>query len=145
MSDSFRKNLILQVRAIDQFGAWRSLTDDDLLIKKFVKTKEDLKKLPLTMNINEVIIGDLRLFIQGLALSFEKKTGFMTNAVLDMSHEGFGKGFVITENIVVIEKYFRNAHRFGFQDLEAMDRSGEELIADGIKILEKFKPCLGTS
>ncbi len=43
MSD-FGTEIIRQIRALDQFGNWSRISDEELLIKKYVKTKKNSKQ-----------------------------------------------------------------------------------------------------
>jgi len=73
----FIETLIGQVRALDQFGTWTNRTDRDILEEKYVKSKEQLKDIPVIADIDEMQIQDIRLIYQAIALAFEKKTGVM--------------------------------------------------------------------
>jgi len=95
MDDVFIKTLIGQVRALDQFGTWTNRTDEDLLAEKYVKTKEDLRNIPVIADIDEMQIQNIRLVYQAIALAFEKKTGVMCSVVMEMSHEGFGRAVLL--------------------------------------------------
>lgn len=135
----FKETLTGQVRALDQFGTWANKSDDVLLTEKYVKTKEDLKNIPIIADIDENVIQDIRLIFQAVALAFEKKTGIMCSVVMEMSHEGFGRAIVIAENIVITQKYFKDAHRFGFRTLEKLFKEGEKFLAKAFEIHDKYK------
>ena len=83
----FLKELVKQIRAIDTYGVWDKTSDEELLTKKYVKTKEQLKEIPVIADIDKEQITDIRLILQALALAFEVKTMEMANVVLEMSHE----------------------------------------------------------
>lgn len=139
MESRFIKELIKQIRATDQFGTWSNVSDEELLTKKYVKTKEDLKKIPIIADIDEMIIKDIRLIFQALAVAFEDKTKVMCNVIMEMSHEGFGRAVVIADSIVVVDKYFKDAHRFGYRTLEKLEEDGDKLLEKSITIYEKYK------
>ncbi|MGB5866619.1 MAG: DUF269 domain-containing protein, partial [Arcobacteraceae bacterium] len=109
MENLFIDTLIGQVRALDQFGTWTNKTDEDILTEKYVKTKEDLKNIPVIADIDEMQVQDIRLIYQAIALAFEKKTGVMCSVVMEMSHEGFGRAVVIADKIVITNKFFKDA------------------------------------
>jgi len=134
LSQLYMKTLIGQVRALDSFGSWAKMDDESLLKMKYVKTKEDLKALPLIADIDEEIIKDIRLLYQALALAYEAKTGEIATVVLEMSHEGFGRVVVVTQTKVLWSKYFKDAHRFGFRSLEALEKEGEKMLTQALKI-----------
>jgi len=139
--NEFTGELIRQLRATDQFGNWAKMSDEELLIKKFVKTKEDLKSIPIIADIDEMLIGEIKMIFKAVALQFERKTGIMCNVVMEMSHEGFGRCIVIADRIVLVDKYFKDAHRFGFRTLEKLYEEGQKYLDKAHDIYEKFKPC----
>jgi len=142
--NEFTGELIRQLRATDQFGNWAKMSDEELLIKKFVKTKEDLKSIPIIADIDEMLIGEIKMIFKAVALQFERKTGVMCNVVMEMSHEGFGRCIVIADRIVLVDKYFKDAHRFGFRTLEKLYEEGQKYLDKSHDIYEKFKPCKDT-
>ncbi|RXJ95663.1 nitrogen fixation protein [Malaciobacter molluscorum] len=132
----FLDTLVGQIRALDQFGTWSNKSDEELLNEKYVKTKEDLKNIAIIADIDEMQIQDIRLIYQAIALAFEKLTGVMCSVVMEMSHEGFGRVVVFANDIVLCEKYFKDAHRFSFRTFEKLEQEGEKYL---IKAQEKYK------
>ncbi|WP_345991779.1 NifX-associated nitrogen fixation protein [Sulfurimonas sp. HSL-1716] len=140
--NAFTQELIRQLRATDQFGSWAKMSDEELLAKKYVKTKEDLKQIPIIADIDEMLIGEIKMIFKAVALQFERKTGVMCNVVMEMSHEGFGRCIVIADKIVLVDKYFKDAHRFSFRTLEKLYEEGEKYLNASFEIYNKFKPCI---
>jgi len=136
---SFIDTLIGQVRALDQFGTWANREDEEILKEKYVKSKEDLKNIPVIADIDEMQIQDIRLVYQAIALAFEKETGIMCSVVMEMSHEGFGRAVVIADKIVIVNKFFKDAHRFSFRTYEDLVKEGDKLLENAIKIYEEYK------
>ncbi|WP_428738188.1 NifX-associated nitrogen fixation protein [Sulfurimonas sp.] len=139
MENLFIKTLIGQVRALDQFGTWANREDEEILKEKYVKTKEELKNIPVIADIDEMQIQDIRLIYQSVALAFEKETGIMCSVVMEMSHEGFGRAVVIADKIVIVNKFFKDAHRFSFRTYEQLCEDGEKMVQDAIKIYNEYK------
>jgi len=140
MSDSiFLKELVKQVRALDTYGVWERDSDEKLLSGKYIKTKEQLKEIPIIADISEEQIKDMRLLFQALALAFEQKTAEMANVVIEMSHEGFGRGVVIADKIVIVDKYFKDAHRFGYPTIEKLTEEGEKMLDKAIATYNEYK------
>jgi len=140
MSDSvFLKELVKQVRALDTYGVWEKESDEKLLTDKYIKTKEQLKEIPIIADITQEQIKDMRLLLQALALAFEQKTMEMANVVIEMSHEGFGRGVVIAEKIVIVDKYFKDAHRFGYPSIEKLVEEGEKMLDKAIATYNEYK------
>lgn len=139
MENLFIKTLIGQVRALDQFGTWAAKGDEEILVSKYVKTKEELKNIPVIADIDEMQIQDIRLIFQAIALAFEKKTSVMCSVVMEMSHEGFGRAVVIADKIVIVNKFFKDAHRYSFRTYEDLVSEGEKMIENAIKIYNEYK------
>ncbi len=135
----FKVTLIGQVRALDQFGTWVNKSDEDLLVEKYVRSKEDLKNIPIIADIDEMQIKDIRLVFQAVALAFEKITGVMCSVVMEMSHEGFGRVVVFAGKIVLAEKFFKDAHRFSFRTYEDLLKDGEKYLLKAEETYNKYK------
>ncbi|MFT5661126.1 MAG: putative nitrogen fixation protein [Sulfurimonas sp.] len=138
----FTEELIRQLRAIDQFGNWAKLSDEEVLSKIYVKTKEDLRAIPIIADIDEMLIGQIKMIFKAVALQFERKTGVMCNVVMEMSHEGFGRCIVIAGRIVLVDKYFKDAHRFSFRTMEKLLEEGDKYLASSFSTYEQYKPCI---
>ena len=135
----FKVTLIGQIRAMDQFGTWVNKSDEDLLVEKYVRSKEDLKNIPIIADIDEMQIKDIRLVFQAVALAFEKLTGVMCSVVMEMSHEGFGRVVVFANKIVLAEKFFKDAHRFSFRTYEDLINEGEKYLIKAEETYNKYK------
>jgi probable nitrogen fixation protein len=140
MSESiFLKELVKQVRALDTYGVWERMGDDELLTQKYIKTKEQLKEIPVIADISADQIKDIRLILQAIALAFEQKTYDMANVILEMSHEGFGRGVVIADKIVIADKYFKDAHRFGYPSIEKLIEEGDKMLEKAVSTYQEYK------
>lgn len=135
----FLETLTGQIRALDQFGTWTNKSDEDLLVQKYVKTKEQLKEIPIIADIDEMQIQDIRLVFQAVALAFEKMTGVMCSVVMEMSHEGFGRVVVFANKIVLCEKFFKDAHRFSFRTFDKLEDEGEKYLIKAQEVYNKYK------
>jgi len=138
MSNLFINTLIGQVRALDQFGTWANKDDEEILSEKYVKTKEDLKNIPVIADIDEMKIQDIRLIYQAIALAFEKDTGVMCSVVMEMSHEGFGRVVVIADKIVIVNKFFKDAHRYSFRTYDKLIEEGDKLLSSALEIYKQY-------
>ncbi len=135
----FIDTLVHQVRALDQFGTWSNKSNEELLVEKYIKSKEDLKKIPIIADIDEMKIKDIRIIFQAVALAFEKITGVMCSVVMEMSHEGFGRVVVFAQKIVLCEKFFKDAHRFSFRSLEDLENEGEKYLIKAQETYNTYK------
>ncbi len=139
LKELFLETLTGQIRALDQFGTWSNKSDDELIKEKYVKTKDELKDIPIIADIDEMQIKDIRLIYQAVALAFEKITGVMASVVMEMSHEGFGRVVVFADDIVLCEKYFKDAHRFSFRTYEKLEEDGEKYLKKAQEKYNKYK------
>lgn len=139
LKEQFLDTLTGQIRALDQFGTWTNKSDDELIKEKYVKTKDELKDIPIIADIDEMQIKDIRLIYQAVALAFEKITGVMASVVMEMSHEGFGRVVVFADDIVLCEKYFKDAHRFSFRTYEKLEEEGEKYLKKAQEKYNKYK------
>lgn len=139
MENLFIDTLIGQVRALDQFGTWTHKSDEEILTEKYVKSKEDLKNIPVIADIDEMQVQDIRLIFQAIALAFEKETGVMCSVVMEMSHEGFGRAVVIADKIVIVNKFFKDAHRYSFRTYDKLVEEGNKMLKNAIKIYGEYK------
>ncbi|NCD11310.1 MAG: NifX-associated nitrogen fixation protein [Epsilonproteobacteria bacterium] len=134
----FIQTLTSQLRALDQFGTWAKKSDEELLCEKYVKSKEDLKTIPIIADIDEMQIQDIRLIFQSIALSFELKTGLMCSVVMEMSHEGFGRVVVLADKIVITNKFFKDAHRYSFRTYDDLVKEGGKMLHNALEIFEQY-------
>ena len=81
------------------------------------------------------------MIFKAIALQFERKTGVMCNVIMEMSYEGFGRCIVIAERIVLVDKYFKDAHRFGFRTLDKLYTQGQNYLDKAYEVYEQYKPC----
>ena len=139
----FIDTLVGQIRALDQFGTWANKSNEDLLMEKYIRSKEDLKNIPIIADIDEMQIKDIRLIFQSIALAFELKTGVMCSVVMEMSHEGFGRAVVLAEKIAITNKFFKDAHRYSFRTYEDLIKEGGKMLKDAIEIYEMHQQKAG--
>lgn len=135
----FIETLTSQIRALDQFGTWAKKSDEEVLGDKYIKSKDQLKNVPIIADIDEMQIQDIRLIFQSIALAFELKTNIMCSVVMEMSHEGFGRAVVLAEKIVVTNKFFKDAHRYSFRTYDDLVKEGGKMLKDAIEIYETYK------
>ncbi len=68
----FIETLVGQIRALDQFGTWTGKSNEELIVEKYIRTKEDLKNIPIIADIDEMQIKDIDLFSKQLHLHLKK-------------------------------------------------------------------------
>jgi probable nitrogen fixation protein len=135
----FIECLIAQVRALDTYDSWARKSNEEILKLKYIKTKEELKEIPIIADIDDVQKQYIRLIFQALAIAFEKKTGVMCSVIMELNHEGFGRAVVIADEIVVVSKFLKDAHRYSFRSYEKLEQEGEKMLSKAIEIYNSFK------
>jgi probable nitrogen fixation protein len=58
---------------------------------------------------------------------------------MEMSHEGFGRAVVIADKIVVVNKFFKDAHRYSFRSYDKLIEEGDKMLENALKIYEEYK------
>ena len=134
---TFLKELVLQVRAQDSYGVYRTWKDE-LVIANFVVTKEKKSKISVEGDVDPATQLRILCFYRAIAVCIEKETGKLCQVVTDLSHEGFGWALVWTGKLVVLSRTLRDAQRFGYPSLQKLAAQGERLVASGIKAIKQF-------
>ena len=134
---TFLKELVLQVRAQDHYGVYRTWKDE-LVIANFVVSKEKKSKISVEGDVDPATQLRILCFYRAIAVCIEKQTGNLCQVVTDLSHEGFGWALVWTGKLVVLSRTLRDAQRFGYPSLEKLAAQGERLVESGLKSIEKF-------
>ncbi|MDJ0632429.1 MAG: NifX-associated nitrogen fixation protein [Xenococcaceae cyanobacterium MO_188.B29] len=134
---TFLKELVLQVRAQDHYGVYRSWKDE-LVLANFVVSKEKKSQISVEGDVDSATQLRILCFYRAIAVCIEKQTGKLCQVVIDLSHEGFGWAIVWTGRLVVLSRTLRDAQRFGYPSLQKLASQGERLVESGIKNVEKF-------
>ena len=138
LQDPFIRELIKQMRAQDTHGTWEGKADIKLL-EPYILTAEQRKALPLMGDPDPETLWRLDLFHNAIGLCIERATGCMVSPMTKMSHEGFGRAVLTTGRLIVVNRYLRDVHRFGYPSLKKLAETGSKLVAEGIKMIETYK------
>ncbi len=138
LQQTFVKELIKQIKASDTYGSYDSYTEE-MFLKPFIVTKESKKAIPQFGDITPATQNRIKQFYGAVGVTLEQKTGVMVNLLLEMNHEGWGKGILYAGKLILLEKILRDAHRFGFESLEKLAQEGESLVNKGLSTFEKFE------
>lgn len=133
----FLRLLALQVRAHDTHGAWDPKPDAEIL-RPFVLTREQRREIPVSGDPDPDVLWRLELFYNAVGLLIEKRTGVTCAPLMKMHHEGFGRMVLLGGRLVVINRFLRDVHRFGFDSLEALEEAGEALARSGVETIEQL-------
>jgi len=138
LQDPFIRELIKQLRAQDTHGTWEGKSDAKLL-EPYIITAEQRKAMPMMGDPDPETLWRLDLFHNAIGLSIERATGCMVSPMMKMSHEGFGRAVLTTGRLIVVNRYLRDVHRFGYPSLKKLAEAGSKLVAEGIGMVEKYK------
>lgn len=136
-SEMFLDELAKQYRAQDTYGTWDGKNNEQLLAD-YIIDKEKRKEMPLMGDPDPETLWRLELFYNAVGLSVERRTGIMVSPMMKMSHEGFGRMVLTAGRLVVINKYLRDVHRFGFNDMGKLGEEGGKLVDAAVKMIEHF-------
>ncbi|MBI5406430.1 MAG: NifX-associated nitrogen fixation protein [Nitrospirae bacterium] len=137
MESVFIKELVKQFRAQDAHGAWDKKSDRQL-IEPLIVDKEKRKTIPVVGDPHPEVLWRVELFYNAVGMTIERQTGIMVSPMLKMHHEGFGRIVLTAGRLIVVNKFLRDIHRFGFPTIEKMAEEGEKLVATGVDMIEKF-------
>jgi probable nitrogen fixation protein len=133
----FLRDLADQLRAGDTYGRFDRFSDEHLL-RPLIITAARRAEIAVNCDVDPATEGRLRAFYQAVAVGIEKRTTVLTSAVIDLSHEGFGRALVLAGRLVVVVDVLRDAQRFGFPDAEALAARGDHLVAAGAALIATF-------
>jgi len=133
----FLQELVMQVRAQDHYGVYRSWADE-LVLANFVLNKEQKGKISVDGDVDPGTQLRILCFYRAIAARIEKETGKLCQVVVDLSHEGFGWALVWSGKLVVVQKTLRDAQRFGYPSLEKLADQGERFVNSGLQAVQRF-------
>ncbi|HLO96420.1 MAG TPA: NifX-associated nitrogen fixation protein [Burkholderiaceae bacterium] len=138
LQDGFIRELIKQIRAQDTHGTWEGKSDARLL-EPFILSAEQRKALPMMGDPDPETLWRLDLFHNAVGLCIERATGCMVSPMTKMSHEGFGRTVLTTGRLIVVNRYLRDVHRFGYASLAKLADAGNKLVAEGVDMVQTYK------
>lgn len=138
LQDPFIRELVKQLRAQDTHGTWEGKSDAKLL-EPFIVTAEQRRAMPIMGDPDPDTLWRLDLFHNAVGLSIERATGCMVSPMTRMSHEGFGRTVLTTGRLIVVNRYLRDVHRFGFASLAKLAEAGRKLVDEGVTMIETHK------
>lgn len=138
LKDGFISELIKQIRAQDTHGTWEGKSDAKLL-EPFILTAEQRKALPMMGDPDPETLWRLDLFHNAVGLCIERATGCMVSPMTKMSHEGFGRTVLTTGRLIVVNRYLRDVHRFGYASLAKLAEAGNKLVSEGVQMVNTYR------
>ena len=133
----FVKEIAKQLRAIDTYDTYQGWSDAQVL-DPLILTKERKREIPIIGDPDEITIARVKAFYNSVASLIEKKTKLMAVPVINLTHEGFGRAFVIVGKLIVVDKTLRDIHRYGFPCFAKLNEEGAKLIAKALELIEAY-------
>jgi len=138
LKDPFILELIKQLRAQDTNGVWEGKSDAKLL-EPYILTAEQRRALPMMGDPDPDTLWRMDLFHNAIGLCIERATGCMVSPMTKMSHEGFGRVVLTTGRLIVVNRFLRDVHRFGYPSLAKLAETGNKLVKEGVDMVERFR------
>ena len=133
----FVRELVKQWRAQDSHGAWEG-KDDATLLAPYIISKEQRREMPIIGDPDPETLWRLELFYNAVGLAIERQTGSVATPMMKMSHEGFGRLVLTAGRLIVVNKYLRDVHRFGFETMELLAAEGAKTVAAAVEMIKTY-------
>ncbi len=137
MADDFVRELVKQIRAQDTHSTWEGKSDAQLL-EPYIVTAEQRREMPIMGDPDPDTLWRLDLFHNAVGLTIERATQCMVTPMMKMSHEGFGRAVLTTGRLIVVNRYLRDVHRFGFPSLAKLAEAGHKLVKEGTDLIAQY-------
>jgi probable nitrogen fixation protein len=129
--------LVRQMRALDTYDTQKGWSNAQV-IDPLVLTKERKQAIPIIGDPDEITMARVKAYYNALATLIEKESGLMAVPVINLTHEGFGRAFIIVGKLLVVEKTLRDVHRFGFASLAKLDEEVTKLLDKALGLIAQF-------
>jgi probable nitrogen fixation protein len=130
--------MLKQLRAIDTYDTYEGWPEEKI-IDPLVMTKERKREIPIIGDPDETTLSRVKAYYNSIASLIEKKSGLMAVPVINITHEGFGRAFILVGKLIVVDKTLRDVHRFGFPSLEDLSSKTEVVIEKALSLIEQFR------
>ncbi len=108
------------------------------MLKPYVVSKEAKRKISVEGDVDPVTRSRIMSFYRAIAAQIEQETGLISQVVIDLSHEGFGRALIFSGRLLLVARTLRDAQRFGFDSLEKLLAEGEKMTQKGIELAQKY-------
>jgi probable nitrogen fixation protein len=137
LSADFVGEMIKQLRAIDTYDTYEGWPEAKI-IDPLVLTKERKQSIPIVGDPDEITLARVKAYYNAIATLLEKQSGLMAVPVINITHEGFGRAFVLVGKLIVVDKTLRDVHRFGFASLEKMCEEADKVLKRAQELIAKY-------
>lgn len=138
LDNDFVNEMVKQLRALDTYDTYEGWSKEKI-IDPLVLTKERKREIPVIGDPDEITLARVKSYYNAIAFSIEKETGLMAVPVINITHEGFGRAFVLVGKLIVVDKTLRDIHRFGFPSLEKMCEQSSQMINKAKGLIDKYE------
>jgi len=138
----FRQELITQIHAHDSYGLLSGMGEEKLL-EPFIIDKAKRKTIPVIGDPDPKTLTRVRQFYAAVGLAVERRAGVMASPVFELSGEGFGRLVMTAGRLVVVNRYLRDIHRFGFPTVEALEQEGDRLVGEAVALIGQHPAVAG--
>ena len=138
MTSAVVLEMLKQLRALDTYDTYEGWSDEKI-IDPLVMTKERKREIPIIGDPDEITLARVKAYYNSIASLIEKRSGKMAVPVINITHEGFGRAFVLVGKLIVVDKTLRDVHRFGFPSLEDLSSKTDVVIEKAVALIEQYK------
>lgn len=138
MTSEVVAEMLKQLRALDTYDTYEGWPEEKI-IDPIVMTKERKREIPIVGDPDEITLARVKAYYNSIASLIEKRSGLMAVPVINITHEGFGRAFVLVGKLIVVDKTLRDVHRFGFPSLEDLTSKTETVIEKAVALIEQYK------
>ncbi|MBU0689608.1 MAG: NifX-associated nitrogen fixation protein [Gammaproteobacteria bacterium] len=142
LSTDFIMEMVKQMRAVDSYGTYDGWPAERVLAP-YVLTKEQKREIPIIGDPDEILLSRIKCFYNAIASLIEKECGQMAVPMINITHEGFGRGVITVGKLVVMDKTLRDVHRYGYESLSKMKDEGDKLLSVALEIIGKHPDVAG--
>ena len=134
LETDFIKEMVKQMRAIDSYGTYDGWPVERILAP-YILNKDQRRQIPVIGDPDEQTLSRVRAFYNAIATLIEKECGLMSVPMLNITHEGFGRAFITTGKLVVMDRVVRDVHRYGYESLSKMKDEADKLLSVALQII----------
>jgi len=142
LSTDFIKEMLKQMRAIDSYGTYDNWPAERILAP-YIVTKEQRREIPVIGDPDEILLSRIKAFYNAIACMIEKECGQMAVPMINITHEGFGRGVITVGKLVVMDRTLRDVHRYGFESMSKMKDEADKLLSVALEIVGKYPEVAG--
>ena len=142
LASELAEEIVRQMRAIDTYGTYDALGNAEI-IDPFILTKERKREIPIVGDPDEIMMARLKAYYNTISVMIEKRTGLMAVPVVNLTHEGFGRAFIIVGRLIAVDRTLRDVHRFGFASLQNMQDEAGKLVDRAVALVEAHREVAG--